>query len=75
MKYSTRNLNEPVIELPLKIGLKVIVELRKGEVVLDHVPAFYTDDPEGAVDKVVQERGWDRRPDYRPRDVWVEGAF
>jgi hypothetical protein len=66
MKYSSRNLNEPGIERPLQFKIKIVVEFRPGGVLLDQLPVFYTDDPEGAVDEIVRERGWDRRPDYRP---------
>ncbi len=75
MKYSSRNLSEPGMILPLGFKIKVIVEFRPGGVLTDHVPVFYTKDSEAAVDEVVRERGWDRRPNYKPSDVWVDGAF
>lgn len=75
MKYSTRNLNEPGIRLPFPFPIKLIIEYRPDGVLVDYAPSFYSADPEGAADKVVQARGWDRRPEYRPQDVWVDGAF
>ena len=32
-------------------------------------------DPEAAADEIVREYGWDRRPDYRPSHVWVDGGL
>jgi hypothetical protein len=75
MRYSSKNLNEPGIILPLRFEIKVIVEFRPGGILVDHVPVFYTKDPEAAVNDLVHERGWDRRPDYKHSDVWVDGAF
>jgi hypothetical protein len=75
MKYSSHNLNESGIELPLQFPLKVVVEYRPGGVLTDHVPAFCAVDPEVAVDNIVRERGWDKSAGYDPLDVWIDGAF
>ncbi len=69
MKYSSRNLNEPEISLPLRFEMRVIVQFRPGGILVDHVPVFCTKDPEGAVDQIVRERGWDQRAAYEPSNI------
>ena len=75
MKYSSRNLDDPAIRMPLPFPVKLIVEYRPDGVLADSAPTFYSADPEGAVDAIVREKGWDRRPDYHPLDVWVNAGF
>jgi hypothetical protein len=75
VKYSTRNLNEPGIALPLPFSVKLVVEFRPGRNLVDDAPTFYSSDPESDVDYIVRVKGWDRYPGYLPTDVWVDGAF
>jgi hypothetical protein len=55
--------------------MKFIVEYRPGGVLEDYAPLLYSSDPEPDVDAVVTSKGWDRRPAFNPKDVWVDGAF
>jgi hypothetical protein len=75
MKFSSRNLHERGITLPLPCPTKIVVEYRPGGVLADYAPIIYTSDPEAYADAIVREKGWDRQPGYRPSDVWVDGAF
>lgn len=75
MKYSSINLNEPDIRLPLRFPVKVHVAYRRNGAVVDDAPVFYSSNPEADADKIVTERGWNRRPDYQPTDVWVNAGF
>lgn len=75
MKYSSINLHEPGLALPLRFPVKVIVEYRPGGVLVDAAPQLSTSDPEAAADEVVRARGWDQRPGYRPADVWVDAGM
>lgn len=75
MKYSSINLCEPGLTLPLPFPVKVIVEYRPGGVRVDSAPQIHTSDPEAAADEVVRARGWNERPDYRPSDVWVDAGM
>lgn len=75
MKYSTTNLNEPGITLPLSFPMKLIIEYRPGGVLADFAPIMYSSDPERAADEIVKERGWDRLQNFQPTDVWIDGAF
>ena len=75
MKYSSTNLHEPGVTLPLKFEIKVFVEYRPGGVRADHAPMVYTRDPEAAADEIVRTKGWDRLPGYEPSDVWVDGGI
>src|SRR5262249_17306582 len=75
MKFSSRNLHETGINLPLRFPTKVVVEYRPGGVLADYAPIIYTLDPEAYADACVREKGWDRLPGYKPSDVWVDGAF
>jgi hypothetical protein len=75
MKFSSINLNEPGIELPLRFVIKVTVEYRPDGNCEDFAPVLYSDDPEQAAEAVVRERGWDKLPGYDPKDVWVNGGF
>ena len=72
MKYSTTNLHG--YGFPLPVPTKLIVEYRPGGALADYAESFYAQD-EAAVDEVVRIKGWDSRPGYVPRDVWVDGAF
>jgi hypothetical protein len=73
MKYSTHTLDE--IELPLAFRIKVTITYCPGGVAEDWAPVFYSADPESAADQVVKDKGWDLRPGYDPRDVWVDGGI
>lgn len=73
MKYSTRNLNEDGLTLPLPFPVKVIVEYKPGGVSRDLV-VVYSANPERAADETVLSRGWDKEEGYDPRNVWVDGA-
>lgn len=75
MKYSSHNLHEPGIVLPLRFRVKVIVEYRPGGVLTDYAPMVYTNDPEGSADQIVKEKGWDWQAGYRPSDVWVDAGM
>jgi hypothetical protein len=75
MKYSSMNLNEEGITLPLRFPIKLIVEYRPNGVLLDYASMFYSADPEGATDKIVRTKQWDQIPGFKPSDVWVDGAF
>jgi hypothetical protein len=75
MKCSSRNLKDPGIVLPLPFPIKVIIEFRPGGKLIDHVPIFYSADPETAVDETVWAKGWDRHPGYLPSDIWVDGGI
>jgi hypothetical protein len=74
MKYSTHNLNDPKMSLPLAFPIKVIVEYRPNGVPVDSAPVVYSVDPEAIADEVVEARGWRRQPGYGPKDVWVDGG-
>jgi hypothetical protein len=73
MKYRTRNLHD--YRSPLPFPIKLVVEYRPGGVLTDYAPTFYSSDPERAVDELVKRKGWDRRPEFRPENVWVDGAL
>lgn len=75
VKYSSYNLHQPGINLPLPFKIKVIVEYRPGGVLSDAAPMVYTLDPEATADEIVRSRGWDRYPGYQPADVWVNGGI
>lgn len=75
MKFSSINLHEPGLALPLRFPVKVIVEYRPAGVRADAAPMIYTKDPEAAADEVVRTRGWDRLVGYRPSDVWVDAGM
>ncbi len=75
MKYSSRNLNDPGVRLPLPAPVKIIVDYLPGGVVADHAPVFYSADPEPHVDAIVRAKGWDARPGFDPADVWVDGGL
>lgn len=75
MKYSTHNLNEPEIEFPLRIAMKLIIEYRPNGSLHDYAPMVYSVDPEVTVDAVVENRGWNRLPGFDSKDVWVDAAF
>lgn len=73
MKYSTRNLAD--CPLPLPVRTKILVEFRPDGKLLDYAPMFYSKNPEADVDEIVRAKGWDKHPKYTPKDVWVDGAF
>jgi hypothetical protein len=75
MKYSSRNLHEPGISLPLPFEVKVSVEYRPPGKAVECAPMIRTKDPEAAADEIIRARGWDRLPDYDPADVWVDGGI
>jgi hypothetical protein len=75
MKYSSINLHEPGIALPLEFPVKVLVEYRSEGVLIDYAPLLYTNDPEAAADEIVRARSWDRRPGYKASDVWVDAGM
>jgi hypothetical protein len=65
MKFSSRNLHESGITIPLPFATKIIVEYRPGGLLADYAPIIYSTDPEAAADAIVRERGWDRQPGYQ----------
>lgn len=75
MKYSSHNLHEPGITLPLTFEIKVFVEFRPAGRPVEYAPMVLTKDPETAADTIVHTKGWDQLPDYRPTDVWVDGGI
>jgi hypothetical protein len=75
MKYSSNNLHEPGITLPLKFKVKVLVEYRPAGRPIEFAPMVFTTDPEAAADEIVRTKGWDQLPDYKPSDVWVDGGI
>lgn len=75
MKYSSTNLNEPGIPIPLPWPTKLIVEYKPNGVLSDYAPMTYTTDPEAEADKIVKEKGWDLLPGFQPTDVWVDLAM
>ncbi len=75
MKYSSLNLHETGMPLPLPCATKLIVEYRSVGVAIDWAPPLYSVDPEGAADKIVLEKGWHERADYDPKNVRVNAAF
>lgn len=75
MKYSSRNLHEPGISLPLHLEVKILVEYRPAGRLIGSTPMIFTKDPEAAADEVVRTKGWDQLPGYKPSDVWVDGGL
>lgn len=75
MKYSSRNLIEPGVILPLPFPVKIIVEYCPGGVCVDSAPMIYAKDPEAAADEIVRTKGWDRLPGHTSSDVWVDGGL
>lgn len=75
MKYSSNNLHEPGIVLPLMFPVKIVVEYRPKGILIDSAPVVFSSDPEAIADETVIARGWNNRPGYDPLDVWVDGAF
>jgi hypothetical protein len=57
MKYSSRNLYEPRITLPLKFKVKVLVEYRPVGRPIEYAPMVFTTDPEAAADEIVRTKG------------------
>ena len=63
--------------MPLRFSfpIKLIIEYRPDDILVEYAHPIYATDPELATDDIVKARGWDQRPGYKPEHVWVDGAF